>query len=32
MPIITRPAPRGGEAVLAANVTDILRAKASRTE
>ena len=27
MPIITRPAPRGGEAVLAANVTDILRAK-----
>ena len=25
MPIVTRPAPRGGEAVLAANVTDILR-------
>jgi hypothetical protein len=27
MPIITRRAPPGGEAVLAANVTDILRAK-----
>jgi hypothetical protein len=27
MPIVTRRAPRGGEAVLAANVTDILRAK-----
>jgi len=27
MPIITRPAPRGGEAVLAANVTDLVRAK-----
>jgi len=25
MPIVTRPAPRGGEAVLAANITDILR-------